>query len=271
MVTLAQYIKEIRSKGKRSFTKTDALRDLCISANSFNNRVMRLKKSGDLISPAKNFYIIVPPEHRLLGAIPEEELVPLLMKHKKLNYYACLLTAAKYHGAAHQRPMVFQVMVNKQMPALKFKAIKIQFVFKKSFAGLPIQDFKTAYGTLKISSPELTAMDLLQYPAKALGMSNIATIFYELIEKIDPSKLITLAISSGENAWIQRMGYILEQIDSWDNKAATKKARIIKALEKFLKKQSPSFVALYSSIPVKGCSRNSKWGIIENSIIEPDL
>jgi predicted transcriptional regulator of viral defense system len=271
MVTLGQYIKEIRAKGKRSFTKQEALKDLGITNDSFNHRVMRLKKSGELISPAKNFYVIVPAEHKTLGSIPADELVALLMKHKKLDYYACLLTAAEYHGAAHQRAMVFQVMVTKQMPSLEFGAVKIDFVYKKSLTGLPVQDFKTAYETIKVSSPELTAMDLLQYPERSLGLSNIATIFYELIEAINPTKLMELIKLSGENSWVQRMGYILEQIDTWDEKADKRKEQIINKLEVFVSKQNPSFIALYSSLDSKACPRNSKWRIIENSNIEPDL
>ena len=271
MVTLGQYIKEIRAKGKRSFTKQEALKDLGISSDSFNHRIMRLKKSGDLISPARNFYIIVPPEHKTLGSVPADELVVLLMKHKELNYYACLLSAAQYHGAAHQRAMVFQVMVTKQLQSLEFGAVRIDFVYKKSLAGLPMQDFKTAYETIKVSSPELTAMDLLQYPERSLGLSNIATIFYELVEAINPVKLIELAKIPEENSWVQRMGYILEQIDTWDDKAAKRKEQIVKKLEKYIEKQNPSFVPLYSSLSSKTCPRNSKWRIIENSSIEPDL
>ncbi len=271
MVTLAQYIKNIRAKGKRSFTKQEALKDLKISNDSFNHRIERLKKTGDLISPARNFYVIVPPEHRALGSIPADELVALLMKYKKLDYYACLLTAAQYHGAAHQRAMVFQVMTNKQLQSLKFGAVRIDFVYKKSLAALPIQDFKTAYEVIKVSSPELTAMDLLQYPERSLGLSNIATIFYELIEAINPVKLMELIKSFGENSWVQRMGYILEQIDTWDDKAAKRKTQVIGKLESYIKKHNPSYVPLYASLPIKACSRNSKWRIIENSSIEADL
>lgn len=271
MATLAQYIKDIRAKGKRSFTKQEALKDLGISSDSFNHRILRLKKSGDLITPAKNFYVIVPPEHKALGSIPADELVALLMKYKKLNYYACLLTAAQYHGASHQRAMVFQVMTSKQLQPLKFGSVKIDFVYKKSLKDLPVQDFKTAYEMIKVSSPELTAMDLLQYPERSLGLSNIATIFYELIEAINPVKLMELIKSSGEISWVQRMGYILEQIDTWDDKAAKRKAQVIKKLESYVKKHNPSYITLYSSIHGNACPRNSKWRIIENSSIETDL
>lgn len=48
----------------------------------------KLKKKGDIISPAKHLYVIVPPEQQSIGCIPAAELVPLLMKHWSLNLIA---------------------------------------------------------------------------------------------------------------------------------------------------------------------------------------
>ena len=55
--------------------------DLSISKNSALNAIYRMKKKGELISPLKGLYVIVPPEHMVHGSIPADELVPIIMKH----------------------------------------------------------------------------------------------------------------------------------------------------------------------------------------------
>jgi len=37
------------------------------------------------------------------------------MKHLNIDYYACLLIAALYHGATHQKPGLFQVITEKRI------------------------------------------------------------------------------------------------------------------------------------------------------------
>lgn len=267
MVTLDKYIKVIRSKGKSYFTKEQALKDLKIKNYSLNARIYRLKQKGEIISPADKLYVIVPPEHRDFGCIPAEELVPILMKYKKLDYYVSLLTAAMYHGASHQKPQVFQVTTNKQLKTLKSGKVQIEFIYKKSLANLPSQNINVKTGYLKISSPELTTMDLLLYPKQCGGLNHIASVLSELIEAINPEKLTSLFKSSGEKTCIQRLGYILDKINTINNK---KKKLTIFKLKALLNKQKPVYMPLASELPVKGCSRNDKWMIIENTTIESD-
>jgi hypothetical protein len=47
-------------------------------------------QSGDLVSPAKAFYVIVPPEYQAYGCIPAEKLIPILMDHLNIDYYVAL-------------------------------------------------------------------------------------------------------------------------------------------------------------------------------------
>lgn len=271
MTTLGEYIKDIRMKGKRSFTGAEAMAELGITRQQFNDRIYYLKKSGDIISPAKSFYIIVAPEEIPQGAPNPADLVIMLMKHLKLDYYTCLLSAAQQYGAAHQRPMIFQVMVNKQLQPLRFGAVGINFLYKKSLEDLPIQEFAKKAGYLKVSSPELTAMDLFLYTNKAAGLGNVATVLYELIDSIDGDKLTELARKTNGKGWVQRLGYILEQLDSDDDKSAKHKARVISKLEKYLAKQELTYLKLTPELASKGCKRNSKWKIIENTTVESDL
>lgn len=54
--------------------------------------------------------MIVPPQYALKGIVPPTYYIHELMKAVGKPYYLCLLSAAAFHGAAHQRAMQTQVM-----------------------------------------------------------------------------------------------------------------------------------------------------------------
>jgi predicted transcriptional regulator of viral defense system len=268
MNLFSDYIKKIRSSGRRYFTINEAVVDLSENKKNLISCIYRLKKKGELFSPAKGLYIIIPHEHYNLGSIPASELVPILMKYWKLDYYAGLTTASMYYGSSHQKPQTFQIVTNKQINrALIFGKIRIECIYKKNLDHLPAQEIIAETGYLKISSPELTAIDLLLYPRKAGGLNNIATILAELIEAIDPDKLIMLINIVKEKSWIQRLGYILDNIEALDE---DKKDLLILKLQNHLKSQKLFYLPLVAEESILGASYCKKWMIIENLKIEQD-
>lgn len=190
---LATYIKKLRSFGQLSFTLEHAIKDLNASRRSIIAAAYRLKKKGEIISPAKGLYIIIPPEDQPYGCISAEDLVPLLAKYMGFDYYVSLLSAGMYYGAAHQRPAVFQIFIDKNVSRrLKCGQIVIDHAYKKSLKGIPTKSFTVRTGYLKVSTPEVTAMDLLKHTIKSGGLDNVATVLSELIESIDTTKLVLL-------------------------------------------------------------------------------
>lgn len=261
------YIRATRQRGKIHFTSTEAIAELNVSRNAFDRGMHTLKANGDIISPAKGLYIIVPPEHQLMGSIPAEDLVPILMSHWAVDYYACLLTAALYHEASHQKPQVFQVMTNIQKSPLQLGKIKIEFIYKKALKDLPTVPRTVRTGYLNISSPELTVADMLMYPHHAAGLNNIATVLSELIEHLNPKKLIELAIKIDQRPWLQRLGYILDTVDTIDS---VKQNQILDVLKDHLSSHDLNFIALNPELPVREKPRNDLWKIVINTTIESD-
>ncbi|MCC8369186.1 MAG: type IV toxin-antitoxin system AbiEi family antitoxin [Rickettsia endosymbiont of Oxypoda opaca] len=264
-----EYVENLRSFGKRYFTSEEIRKELNISGNAAKAGLYRLKKDGKLISPLSGLYVIVPPENRSYGSIPAEELVPIIMRYLGAEYYVGLLSAAAYFGAAHQKSARFQVISNKRIKhSLKFGRIIIELVYKASLANLPTQGFVVSTGYLKVATPELVAIDLFKYPKRVGGISHIATILSELVENINVSKLITLAENTNELCQIQRIGYVVEQIEIMD---ASKKNNLLTLLESYLKNIKRPYISLVPNMPKTGAARSKKWKIIENSDFESDL
>ena len=129
-----------------------------------------------------------------------------------MEYYAALLTAAKYQGATHQSPQIFQVMIPKHKPEIICGKVKIKFYSNKNILNTPTQKISTAKSPLIISTPEGTAMDLINYLDQAGGLNHVATVLSELKESMNPENLLALAKNQKNLPWKQRLGYILEQI-----------------------------------------------------------
>jgi predicted transcriptional regulator of viral defense system len=217
---LSEYINSLISKGICYFTLNESIQALNRSEIAMRAAIRRLKHKKELAQPAKGFYVIVPPEYRILGCRPAEHFITGLMEYLNIPYYVSLLSAAQYYGAAHQRPQQFQVIISEKRRAIICGRVKIVFITKKDAAKTPTQNLNISHGLLKISTPEATARDIVIYADKCGGIENASTVINDLVEKIDSKKLLKLVSQSKEITWVQRLGYLLELADE---KEITKK------------------------------------------------
>ena len=132
------------------------------------------------------------------------------MKHLDQTYYAGLLSAAQYHGAAHYRPQEFQVFLAKNRRPIRCGAVRVAFMARKRLTDVPVQSFNTPRGTVLVSSPEATALDLVGYHITPVGSTRWRRPFGTR-RTIDPEKLAAAA-ATAPIPWAQRLGYLLEHI-----------------------------------------------------------
>src|SRR3989442_11337241 len=134
-----QYVEDLSAAGRHPFLAKEAQKALGISAAAVKVTLSRLAKRGVIASPARGFYVIVPPEYRSLGCLPADQFIPALMKTLSLPYYAGLLTAAQYHGAAHQRPQQFQVFLEKRRLPIACGRVRVAFLILNPLREEPVQ------------------------------------------------------------------------------------------------------------------------------------
>ena len=84
-ITAKDLITQLASKGHCSFTSEEARVALKVSPDACKLALNRLAKQGQIASPARGFYVIIPPEYRSLGCLPADQFIPTLMKHKGLK------------------------------------------------------------------------------------------------------------------------------------------------------------------------------------------
>ncbi len=255
------YIENLAASGRYHFSSRDARSALGVSADGVKLALNRLTKQGRIASPSRGFYVIVPPEYRSVGCLPADQFIPALMKRAGLLYYAGLLSAAQYYGAAHQRPQEFQVFLEKNRRPIKCSAVRVAFFARKRIADIPVRSFNTPRGTILVSTPEATAIDLVGCQRHAGGLDQVATILTELAEMIDPDLMAEAAVTA-PLPWAQRLGYLLSLVGASDKTTP---------LKNHVLNQAKQYAPLLPSAPVNIGSRAKDWKLSINTIVEPEL
>jgi len=208
------YLTEVMSKGRYSVTLDELKTRFEVSEKAILQNIYRLKQRNQLAQVRKEFYVIIPPQYSNRGMLPTTLFISDMMEALNRDYYVGLFSAAALHGAGHQQPMEFQVITEK--PALrKIKTDKLSIVFftKSQWEQDNITKKKTEAGYINVSSPELTAFDLINYHKRIGGLNRIIPILEDLTENINSIRLSKTARDQSTRT-IQRLGYILEELGS---------------------------------------------------------
>jgi predicted transcriptional regulator of viral defense system len=256
----ASYIDALAARGRYEFTTEEATRAFGVSDVAARAALRRLAARGRIAMPVRGFHVIVPPEYRKLGCLPPEQFVPQLLGRLKLSYYVALLSAAQYHGAAHQRPQRFQVAVAKNRKPIACGAVEVEFIARKEVANVATKSLSTPRGPMLVSSIEATALDLVGYVNHVGGLDQAATVIGDLAEKVDGVALVAVA-NTAPVAWSQRLGYLLDLLGHEDR---------AEPLAAFVKENAGDVVALSPSEPTKHAKRVARWRLDANVVVEPE-
>jgi len=254
------FVSGLAAGGRYCFASSEARAALGVSPAAVKLALNRLAKQGGIASPARGFYVIVPPEYKSLGCLPADQFIPALMESLGQTYYAGLLSAAQYHGAAHHRPQEFQVFLARNRRPVECGRVRAAFLARTRIADIPVQSFNTPRGTILVSTPEATALDLVGYQHRASGLDQVATILAELAERIDPGKLATAA-QTAPLPWAQRLGYLLEHIGEGDKASA---------LKIYVREHARLAATLAPAAPHAEARREPDWNLYVNADVEAE-
>lgn len=261
MGAVSQYIQGLRQRGRHHFTTEEVVTALGGDRNAISRALLRLKNKGEVATPQKGFFVVVPPEYRSLGCLPAEQFVPQLMEAVGEQYHVALLSAAELHGAAHQRPQRFQVMVRKPRASIECGSVAVDFHVRSDLARVSTVVVNTPRGHLRVSSPEATAVELIGYAKHAGGLDNVATVLSELAESISPLNLLEEA-RKAPLAWAQRLGFLLDLVGRSD---------VADGLLHFVGDRTRRVAPLDAGSSRTGARRSERWRVAVNVDVEPDL
>lgn len=258
---LSAFVDTLPARGRYTFDRTEALRELGATPEALEAAARRLAAKARIVSPRRGFYVVVPPEYQTAGAPPPDWFIDDLMRFEGQPYYVGLLSAAALHGAAHQQPQEFQVFTDRPLRPARAGRVRIRFFTKGQIAETPTAEVKTHTGSMRVSTPEATAIDLVRYARAAGHLGNVATVLAELADRLDPKKLVELARHAIETPHIQRLGYLLSLVGA---------RRAAKPLAAWVAEQHPRRVLLRPDARHVSGEEDARWRVVVNEQVEID-
>lgn len=252
------HIDELQQDGIYTVTRLELEERTGAPRRAVMAAVGRLKRSGRLVEPRRGFLVIVPLEYRSVGSLPASWFIDDLMRFLGQPYYVGLLTAAAIHGAAHHRPQEFQVVTDRPTRPITVGRVRIRFVQKSANHEASVQEVKTETGTMRVSTPEETAFDLVRYAPVAGHLDNVATVLADLAPQLDPERVVEVA-GHFEESVAQKLGYLLDLVGATDRTAK---------LHAWLTARNPSRAPLVYGPRPFAAPVDPRWNVVVNRTIE---
>jgi len=185
---------------------------LGVPTSQVPQRLSAPKGRGEWVTPARGLWVPVAPEFRAWGGPPATEFISALMAHLGVTYYVGWLAAAAMHGAAHQAPQVTHVATSGMVRPRQVGRARLVFHERARIAELPKVERIARSGAYRVSSPEVTALDVASDIGISGGLDNAATVITDLASEtgLDDQALAGLAPLYPAAA-ARRVGWIVEQ------------------------------------------------------------
>lgn len=182
------------------------------SAEALRQALHRQQRRGRLIrlSRGSDHWLIVPLQHAEAGAPPLEVWLDRYMsKTLGVPYYVALLSAAESYGASPYAVMVTQVMVPERRRPIMVGRHQVVFHASSRIEHMPTRWHETPNGRFKVSTPELTALELIQRETAGGGMARVREVLRELWLSCTPQGLRYALKAMQEVPTAQRLGALL--------------------------------------------------------------
>jgi len=262
------WVEELPKLGRNTFSLSEVAETFPQRPPSqIKNALNRLTASNRIISVWRGFYAVVLPEYGLRGIVPPTEYIDHLMKHLKRDYYIATLSAAALQGASHQKPQIFTFICDHILHPKEKNEVRLEPLLKKRIPHKYIERKNVNSGTINVSAPILTAIDLVLYPLKSGGFGNVASILAELAESIELKILDNDFFNSVPASAVQRLGYIFDVVLDESTLADGFLEIASNASVKFRK--TP--LATYRGMDAAIGGYNTKWKVVVNEEVVSDI
>lgn len=166
---ISEYIKQLQSFEEYSFSWDELVKNCSKTDTALKRELSRLVAKKAIINLRKGFYLIIPPRYSKQAHLPVQLFVNKLFNYLDSNYYLGFYSAAKFHGAGHQQVQREYIMTDKSFPTIKKFSIDIHFFTTSKWPKKNTLKKKSDAGIFNISSPALTAVDLIRHQSKLGG------------------------------------------------------------------------------------------------------
>lgn len=254
--SVIEFVDQLQKRSRYTFTRSDIEQRIRLEAAALTKALQRLQRSERIQRVRRGFYVIVPLEYQTAGMVPPDWYLDDLMKDMECPYYVGVLSAAALHGAAHQQPQEYHVVVPRALRPIRTGSVRLRFFWKKSAPATPTSMMKGYTGLFPVSSPAATALDCVRYAHSIGGLDAVKTLLGELAPEIASKDLLDAARNESDLSIVQRTGWLLERSGH---------PEVVEELAAWLSQRKPAKTRLDVRVSATGCAKDSRWQVIVNA------
>jgi predicted transcriptional regulator of viral defense system len=206
-------IDDAERTGRLMLSTEDIARALpSLSPKALQQALFRQQQRGRVTRVARGTgqWLIVPLMHAASGAPPLETwLHRFLTTALEEPYYVGLLSAAEAYGVSPYATTVTQVMVPHQRRPISVGRQHIVFHTRANITELPTRWHDTPDGRFRISTPELTMIDLVRRQNIVGGLSRVIEVINALAAHATADGLTATLEAASDVPNAQRLGTLL--------------------------------------------------------------
>lgn len=194
----------------------DVSRLVGVSRPHASKLLAEMARKGALQRVGRGRYAVIPADvvygRQAYVTDPYQIIDSLLSENSEPGYYVAYQSAALVYGAAQQLPQALLVAVRHQRRPVTIGAGRIEFVQVRAekFFGYRTAHYQDA--TFTISDREKTLLDCLDRYDLCGGVDEVSRTIAALLPEIDADRLLAYAPRMDNQALVQRLGFILEQL-----------------------------------------------------------
>ncbi len=214
-------LTEMSRQGKRIFTFEDAAKFYGSRSSALRELLSTLVERRWLLRVEKGKYLILPFEAGREGEWTEHEFI--IASYLIEPYYIGFRSALNYYGYTEQvSRTVFVVSTRRKFkPALEVAGVTYRFVCMSQHKFFGASEVALDGRKVNISEPEKTIVDCLDRLEYCGGVVEVAKALWYGRDELDFVRMADYARKAGNKAVNQRLGYLLETLESGTEKAFT--------------------------------------------------
>jgi len=259
--SVIEFVEQLQRLSRYTFTRRDVEQRLQLGEAALTKALQRLHRAGRIQRVRRGFYVIVPIEYQTAGIVPPDWYLDDLMKDWECPYYVGVLSASALHGAAHQQPQEYHIVVPRTLRPIRTHSVRLRFFVKVGASATPTNMMKGYTGLFPVSTPGATALDCVRYAHSIGGLDAVKTVLDDLATEITSRDLLEAACTEPDLSIIQRTGWLLER---------SGRPEIVEELAAWLLQRKPAKTRLDVRASATGCAKDSRWQVIVNAQPESD-